>query len=264
MNPGQFFASCGLLELADRLWDGAEGWFDGNAFFSVATHGSLYDLLCALTKYPADELTKLDNGVSVKPLIAPLQLRIEGSHPFNFTLDAWMRVRRDKGEVTALANRPWNFWSGQQTSAGIWKKLRGALIAQMKKLDMESGGRSFEDLFSQRDLLSGRFGFDPGAAWKALDVGFSPDTQQIPVASSPAVELLAAVGLQRFRPSLSDDRSSFYYATWGQPLAPSVASAAASGCVSVFPAAQYRGKIVDRGSYSALGYSTVLNGVHHG
>ena len=29
-NPGQFFACCGLLELADRLWGGAEGWFDGN------------------------------------------------------------------------------------------------------------------------------------------------------------------------------------------------------------------------------------------
>lgn len=27
-NPGQFFACCGLLELADRLWGGAEGWFN--------------------------------------------------------------------------------------------------------------------------------------------------------------------------------------------------------------------------------------------
>jgi CRISPR-associated protein Csx14 len=26
-NPGQFFACCGLLELADRLWNGAEGSF---------------------------------------------------------------------------------------------------------------------------------------------------------------------------------------------------------------------------------------------
>jgi len=29
-NPGQFFACCGLLELADRAWGGAEGWFEGN------------------------------------------------------------------------------------------------------------------------------------------------------------------------------------------------------------------------------------------
>src|SRR6266481_6083629 len=32
MNPGQFFACCGLLELADRLWGAAEGWFDGTVF----------------------------------------------------------------------------------------------------------------------------------------------------------------------------------------------------------------------------------------
>ena len=31
-NPGQFFACCGLLELADRLWPGAEGWFEEGHF----------------------------------------------------------------------------------------------------------------------------------------------------------------------------------------------------------------------------------------
>ena len=31
-NPGQFFACCGLLELADRLWKGAEGWFANQQF----------------------------------------------------------------------------------------------------------------------------------------------------------------------------------------------------------------------------------------
>ena len=31
-NPGQFFACCGLLELADRLWPGAEGWFERREF----------------------------------------------------------------------------------------------------------------------------------------------------------------------------------------------------------------------------------------
>ena len=31
-NPGQFFACCGLLELADRLWPGSEAWFDYDRF----------------------------------------------------------------------------------------------------------------------------------------------------------------------------------------------------------------------------------------
>ena len=31
-NPGQFFACCGLLELADRLCPGAQGWFEKHQF----------------------------------------------------------------------------------------------------------------------------------------------------------------------------------------------------------------------------------------
>ena len=31
-NPGQFFACCGLLELADRLAPGTEGWFAKDRF----------------------------------------------------------------------------------------------------------------------------------------------------------------------------------------------------------------------------------------
>lgn len=36
-NPGQFFACCGLLELADRLWPGAEGWFERRHFCIVTS-----------------------------------------------------------------------------------------------------------------------------------------------------------------------------------------------------------------------------------
>ena len=40
-NPGQFFACCGLLELADRLWGGVEGWYahDG-PFFCLSLLGA--------------------------------------------------------------------------------------------------------------------------------------------------------------------------------------------------------------------------------
>src|SRR5882762_5519087 len=39
-NPGQFFACCGLLELADRLWPAAEGWFERREFCILTTDGS--------------------------------------------------------------------------------------------------------------------------------------------------------------------------------------------------------------------------------
>jgi CRISPR-associated protein Csx14 len=115
-----------------------------------------------------------------------------------------------------------------------------------------------DGLYSLRVPLSGRFGFDPGAAWNALDVGFSPSDQDMGVASSPAVELLAAVGLQRFRPSVERDRESFFYATWEKSLPPLVAAAAASGVTNISPGARFRGRVVSRGSYAALGMSTPL------
>src|SRR6266700_1264826 len=46
-NPGQFFACCGLLELAARLWPGAEGWFEGPEF-CVECRGQLPELLTQL------------------------------------------------------------------------------------------------------------------------------------------------------------------------------------------------------------------------
>jgi CRISPR-associated protein Csb3 len=40
-NPGQFFACCGLLELAHRLWAAVEGWFDAeNGRFCVRSAGN--------------------------------------------------------------------------------------------------------------------------------------------------------------------------------------------------------------------------------
>lgn len=58
-NPGQFFACCGLLELADRLWPGAEGWFvDGE--FCVACAGTLLDALSILVMDPPTEITRLE------------------------------------------------------------------------------------------------------------------------------------------------------------------------------------------------------------
>jgi CRISPR-associated protein Csb3 len=253
-NPGEFFACCGLLELADRLWSRAEGWFS-NGGFCVSAEGTLPALLQALVSQLPEEVTRIDK-LAVKKLIAPLRLTTEGAVPIELVLDAWMTVKVEKGAIVAAPSPPWNFWSGQQTSLRIWSALRDALLGQLSTM----GADSFETLFSHRVLLSGRFGFDPGAAWNALDVGFSPNEQSIKVASSPAVELLAAVGLQRFRPRLSPDRATFAYATWGQPLGPAVGATAAAGIIQIAPSSRYLGRVVSRGSYAALGYSIPFGG----
>src|ERR1700747_1456326 len=48
-NPGQFFACCGLLELADRLWPGAQGWFEDSTF-GIACRGTLKEVLNQLAQ----------------------------------------------------------------------------------------------------------------------------------------------------------------------------------------------------------------------
>lgn len=249
-NPGQFFACCGLLELADRLWPGAEAWFE-ESHFHLTCDGSLEELLSTLADCEPVELLTLDNGLEVKPLIAPLRMALRGEAANTLTLDAWTTIRVEKGVAVVLANSPWNFWSGQQTSLRIWLALRAELRNQLPKLK----GVDLQNLFVQRVLLSGRFGFDPGAAWNALDVGFSPNEQKLRVASSAALELLAAIGIQRFRPGISTNRQLFEYWTWGSPLPPEVAAAAMCGAITSSATARYQGCIVSRGQYAALGFS---------
>lgn len=250
-NPGQFFACCGLLELADRLWPGAEGWFDGGEF-CVACGGDLQTILSILVMDPPTIIERLEcNGLEVKPIIAPLAFSFDGGSTTAIILDAWTRIQSVKGVPQVIANTPWNFWSGQQTSSVIWSGLRAELVDQMRHFSQAD----FETLFSKRLFQKGRFGFDPGPAWNALDVGFSPNEQGMEVESSPAVEMLAAVGLQRFRPILNKERDAFDYFTWHTPLPPPVAAAAMCGAIRDARAVCYRASVVSRGQYGALGFS---------
>jgi CRISPR-associated protein Csx14 len=268
-NPGHFLACCGLLEVADRLWPGAEGWFTPGEF-RIACGGTLGGILRELVGAKYDEVLAVDNLV-VEPLLAPLVLTLLTGE---MTLDAWMAVRVVRGVPVVTANSPWNFWSGQQTPRRIWSALRAALEGQLPADEPEPAparrGRQpaqptrlreeqLPGLFGHRLMLSGRFGFDPGAAWNALDAGFSPNEQGMEVASSPAVELLAAVGLQRFRPRVGRDRETIVYHTWCRPLGPAAAACAAAGEVPAGLSA-WRGRVISRGQYAALGYSVPIRG----
>lgn len=253
-NPGQFFACCGLLELADRLWPGAEGWFavEGDEFcifFNGDKTGTLRELLSVLVKDSPTAITRLKcNGLDVAPIIAPLAFSFDGGSTIALTLDAWTQTRIDKGVAKVVSNPPWNFWSGQQTSLRIWNGLRTELKKQMITVDFSDSA----DPFSHRVFQGGRFGFDCGPAWNALDVGFSPNEQSMEVESSPLVELLAIVGLQRFRPVMNDGRDCFDYCTWHRALSPSVAAAAMAGAIRDESTQLYRTSVVSRGQYAAL------------
>lgn len=253
-NPGQFFACCGLLELADRLWPGAEGWFaEGGRAFRIAfvgEKGSLRQLLAILIMDPPTATERLENGLDVPPIIAPLAFSFDGGSTTGMVLDGWTRIAILKGAAQVIGNSPWNFWSGQQTSMRIWSGLRAELAAQLGQLSEAQ----LYSLFEQRLFQKGRFGFDPGPAWNALDVGFSPNEQGLEVESSPAAELLAAIGLQRFRPLMNEGRDGFDYCLWHRPLPPTVAFAAAVGTIEGSPI-RFRASVTSRGQYAALGHA---------
>lgn len=235
-NPGQFFACCGVLELASRLWPESEGWFRGEEFH-VAMHVEAKEapLVTIVRRIrEADPLVApAPDADAFDEKIAPLMLR-----PFDVRLDWWLRP----GGV-AEADAVFKLWSGQQKPSRIFSDLHQCV----RRMPAEAG----RDLLSTREPMTGRFGFDPGAAWEALDVGFSPNEQGFAVLTAPATEILAAVGLQGFRP-LREALRALGYAVWAVPLPVAAARAAASGALG---GRCFRFSVVNRGKYKAFGFA---------
>jgi len=240
-NPGQFFACCGLLELASRFWPSAEveAWFGNSAFHLTAPDSGEIVLKSLLGQLQGSDIAT-DNSRG-EHATHPVRLS-----DFGITLDWWTTER---GEKTLL-----KLWAGQQTPERIITDLRSAL-AQLTTVVNAA------DLFDAGMPLTGRFGVDPRAAWNALDVGFSPNEQGMEVLTFPAVELLASVGLQRFRP-VQDGNYGFSYATWTIPLRVPVARAASANLIPAGNTQTFRFRIAMRGNYKGFDFATLVGDKH--
>jgi hypothetical protein len=201
-NPGQFFACCGLLELADRLWERAEGWF-GNKEFCISGKGNLADLITAISIANLTQIDPDDNTSSPIEFGAPFRpLRLD-----------WWQDERAGGKALKV-------WAGTMESTRIARAMQHAMR------DVK---------FQSADLLDiGVIAYDPDNLTKKVepyyfdarrarnahsrDIGFSPNDLQITTTAFPAVELLCLVGLQRCLPSRTDQPRVFDYCTWVQPL----------------------------------------------
>jgi CRISPR-associated protein Csx14 len=251
-NPGQFFACCGLLELADRLWPGAEGWFEGITFCLAGDFaGSSADqMLATLLHCPEflPEVTKKSSlGGSTLKLL-PFTLTFPSSV---LRIDWWRDETRPpgKGSAETCARGEFKTWAGNQSPQQI---IYDQLLPAMRRI-VES---STPNWFSVRVPLSGRFGFDHTAAVEAIDAGWSPDKLELPVATSPAVELLAMIGLQRFRPATCKSRFQFAYSTWRDPATALIAALKASCALSDTLAQRFTFGIGTRGDYRFFGAAT--------
>jgi CRISPR-associated protein Csx14 len=258
-NPGQFFACCGLLELASRLWpgraensfQGPEGWFatEGKRpSFQLASHSGRNDPLGEIVARlrDADNLVMIVDDEDVKEMQPDRKpVRIV---PFdNLRLDWWLDSYRggDKSELKV--------WAGQQTPERNINSLKAAW-AEFAKRNPNS---PMTGLLTQRWPLKGRFGFDPSASWQSINIGFSPDAQGIGVLTSPATEILAAIGLQRCRPRRVEARGRYFvYRPWTDPLEIALVPAAIAGAGS--PISTYMFPVNMRNSqYGSFGWAQI-------
>jgi CRISPR-associated protein Csb3 len=262
-NPGQFFACCGLLELADRLWSKPDqpptvlGWFDNDRFHLDCGH-SLAELLQSvsslsvantmtaallarleeLSSFSKKQRADIDGADDEKKALESLrrELPIVLSDTIRFVID-WF------ADDFAGGSR-FKTWAGQQSVLDITQAMHGVMS-------------DIDGPWSSRRGIGLPFNFDSdlGGQGSALDIGFSFD----PLAASeltriegtcrPALELFCFVGLQRFRPREISGANRFVYSAWCHPLTANIASAVTCGSIAMPGDARYEFKLLYRTKY---------------
>lgn len=219
-NPGHFFACCGLLELAERIWGGAEGWFVDSRFClravtAAATGQMLTDLISAIAQTSLVQLDAEDDFSSPIGLSAPFALRLD-----------WWRSKAGGGRLKV--------WAGSMRSVRIARAMHATFRQPelQKETLLDHGMIVFDPEEPDKKVEPFYFDARRGNNSQAVDVGFSTDSLQMTTVAYPAVEFLCLVGLQRFRPEPSRVPRVFEYCTWGQPLEASIAPPAVLGILS--------------------------------
>jgi len=215
-NPGQFFACCGLLELADRLWPGAEGWFD-NQEFRIRTGGSLGELI---DQFLSAHLGQIDMSNDTS---SPISI----GAPFRpFTLDWWLDDRAGGKELKV--------WAGTMESVRIARAMHHALRdSQFRGEDcLNIGVVAYDPDDLTKKVEPFYFDARRGPNAHSRDVGFSPNDLKITTTAYPAVEIFCLIGLQRCLPSRTDRPRVYDYFTWAAPIPPLLLPAVVTGVMA--------------------------------
>lgn len=226
-NPGQFFACCGLLELADRLWPGAEGYYTpDDRTFRIEHGGTLKQLVESIARAELRQVREDDLYSSP----------VEIGDPFRPLMVDWW-------EVEYTGARDLKVWAGTMESFGIAQAMQHALrdpkftspelfnIGMVVKVPGEPSKKKEPFYFDARRT--------PNA--HSRDVGFSTNDLGMSSTAHPAVELLCLTGLQVARPTPDKDQKRIYdYFTWHDPLPSNILLAASTGEMHLPDARRYR------------------------
>ena len=217
-NPGQFFACCGLLELADRLTGKAQGWFEKDkGEFAINAETDLETLAQKIVLAPLAARDKTDK-------VSSLSL----GEPFHIRIDWWkVRERGADGLKT---------WAGPMNVFRIAQAMQKSIPQKSKLAEIFDFGkvvRNPNDPKKKKKVEPFYFDARRGANAHSRDVGFSiNDLKEMKTITYPAVEFLCLVGLQRARPvSLQQDRH-YRYHTWGKSLSPFLLPPAVMGIIN--------------------------------
>jgi len=243
-NPGQFYACCGLIELLDIAGRPAVSHFKldprrpHQADFVLANEADL-DIQATLAglkeaNYRALPRRRAKNSPT-KDSIAPAAVSVLGQE---FILDWWLDEFHDRAVSLKC-------WAGQMTTH--------KLLTEVPRL-LEPGALSFDT----SAFTSARFGIDPRSSWVALDLGYSPNEQGQESRTYPVVELLAAFGLQGFRPA-GNRNIGYEYSLWLSPLPCTVARLASAAPWEGLPSARYIFRLGERGSYKFFCFSKPMS-----
>ena len=228
LNPGHFFACCGLFDLLARRVVMTRGHFTCDE----ATPRRAHFILTSAEKLDLAGLLESVRSGSFEPLphdqkaIQPIAVNMNGKR---LVLDWWLDTFQED-------TTPLKCWAGQVTTGKLFTDLPGLIDA----------ATDADTLFYRPALTRSKFGIDPRSAWNALDFGFSPDKHNRDSATYPIVELLGAIGLQGFRPD-TRDRRSIAYRLWSDPLQLPVARLAAFSGWPGLPSFRHRFSIAKRG-----------------
>lgn len=245
-NPGEFFACCGLLELAHRLTQSdrrALGWFeniDGSrSNFSVSAFADDGPITLETIIRPIKDCEISTTNPESKE--GPVLLGL----PFNIILDWRPPFPQSKMIKT---------YAGNQNLLKIVRTLQQAIQ------DISDNEFVGSELLGIRKPTSGAVtAFDVAKAEDAIDAGFSMDVQKGRLFRHSRVflELLALIGAQRFCPQQGEERLERIYFAWQIPLFASLASGAVSRNIPAIPAKGYSFRMYEReasGKYK--GFST--------
>lgn len=240
-NPGQFYACCGLTELFDMAGAHVLSRFQVDhrrprfAEF-VLTSNSELDLNCIVKSIREAGFVTLPRKSADKPpqrdSIAPASVLIFNK---NVDLDWWLDHFHERA-------RSLKCWAGQVTTHKLLSELPKLLPPTNISFDADG-------------FTSTRFGIDPRSAWMARNLGYSPNEQGQESRTYPVVEMLAAFGLQGFRPR-GDRKNGFRYALWLTPLPSKIARTASAQPWDGLQASQYKFELGERGSYKFFCFAT--------